>query len=93
MKKEKLFIFGRETIIACDCKCNKAWGINSRPKEYLDDNNPDDYCYIPDGELEEAPKDPGTSEGGDKKEPLSFNKWCIRECERLSLYDPKEEIV
>jgi len=58
MKKEITW-FGRKVILACDEKCNKAWGINCRPE------NPANY--LSDDELEEAPIDPGTYEGGHAK--------------------------
>ena len=74
--------------VACDGKCHKAWGINSRPRVKLSDD-PDDFAWLADDELEEAPADPGTCEGGDAKPTdLGFfpfpNKWCIRECERCA---------
>ncbi|MFN7015074.1 MAG: hypothetical protein ACK4ON_12480 [Bacteroidia bacterium] len=74
--------FGQKTKVACDEKCNKAFGINSRPLN-LDENI--DSEYLSDDELGEAPIDPGTYEGGDAK-PVDKssipNKWCVRECER-----------
>jgi hypothetical protein len=47
----------------------------------------DDYAYLADDELDEAPVDPGTYEGNhakpiDAKGPDDINKWCVRECER-----------
>lgn len=73
--------------IACDGRCDKAWGISSRPKEQLSEDE-DDYAWLADGELGIAPEDPGTSEGNDSK-PLpnepKLNKWCARECERCAL--------
>ncbi len=69
--------------VSCDGKCNKAWGINSRPRN-SDDTQIEDEC------LGEAPIDPGTTEGWDKK-PKSLkefpNRWCVRECERSKLKD------
>lgn len=73
--------------IACDGRCDKAWGSNSRPKIQIS-ANPDDYAWLSDDELGAAPADPGTSEGGHLK-PIGvrsasdMNKWCVRECERL----------
>jgi hypothetical protein len=70
--------------VACDEKCEKAWGINNRPKEQLSEDD-DDYAFLSDDELGIAPINPGTYEGGEKK-PVSKseipNKWCVRECER-----------
>ena len=87
MIQRNITYFGQQIIVACDEKCNKAWGINNRPKIQFDDNNEDDYAYLSDDELNEAPIDPGTYEGFEmsgkpeiKEERL--NKWCIRECER-----------
>ena len=67
-----------------DGKCNKAWGVNQRPKIQLSDDD-DDIAWLADSELGEAPIDPGTYEGGEGK-PLTpkHNKWCFRECERSS---------
>jgi hypothetical protein len=77
--------YGRPGFMMCDARCDKAWGINNRPRVQLDDKNEDDYCYLADGELGEAPEDPGTYEGSHPK-PQSpeerLNKWCFRECER-----------
>lgn len=82
--------FGEDVKVACDEKCNKAWGINTRPQNQLSDD-PDDYEYLSDDELPEAPEHPGTWEGGDKK-PVNKvgipNRWCIRECERCSMSQP-----
>ena len=84
--------FGEKTKVNCDRKCGKAWGIQNRPKEQLSDD-PDDYAFLADGELGEAPGDPGTYEGGHYKpsSPDEFpNKWCVRECERCSISAPGE---
>lgn len=85
MIKKEIIWFGKEAIIACDEKCEKAWGINTRPKIQLDDNDEDDYAYLSDNELGLAPIDPLTYECScakpiDKEDRL--NKWCCRECER-----------
>lgn len=52
-------------------------------------DDPDDYAYLADDEVGTAPIDPGTYEGGHAK-PLpdseKMNKWCVRECERSTLY-------
>lgn len=90
---EKLITyFGQKCKVGCDGKCNKAWGINNRPDIQLSDNE-DDFAYLSDLELGEAPEDPGTYEGGDGK-PLSNhefpNKWCVRECERCEKSRPGE---
>jgi len=94
--KKQITYCGQQVFVSCDEKCDKAWGINNRPKIQLDDNNDDDYCYLSDDELENAPKDPGTYEGGDAK-PISKqeipNKWCVRECERCEMVNINEEII
>ncbi len=75
---------GQPAAIACDGVCSKAWGMNSRPRVQLSDNV-DDYEYLSDNELGEAPVDPGIYEG-DCAKPVGdgqyLNKWCARECER-----------
>jgi hypothetical protein len=79
--------FGQNAKVGCDEKCHKAWGINNRPKVQLSDDE-DDFVYLSDDELEIAPVDPGTYEGGHAKPTLKsemLNKWCIRECERCSM--------
>lgn len=78
--------FGQRMRVGCDRNCAKAWGINNRPKiEFSEDL--DDYVFLADDELGDAPKDPGTYEGGQGKpsSPDDFpNKWCVRECERCA---------
>ncbi len=82
--------FGAPAIVRCDENCAKAWGINSRPSVKLSDD-PDDFAWLPDNELEIAPIDPGTMEGEDRK-PIDLlnipNKWCVRECERCIMSHP-----
>jgi hypothetical protein len=77
--------FGEPMKVGCDAQCQKAWGITSRPRIVFDDL--DDYVFLADDELGEAPADPGTYEGPDGK-PLSPdefpNKWCVRQCERCA---------
>jgi hypothetical protein len=86
--------FGRPCNAVCDRKCNKAWGINTRPKVQLsEDGDGDDYAFLADNELGEAPADPGTYEGthGKPSTPDHFpNKWCIRECERCEKTGPDD---
>jgi hypothetical protein len=90
---EKLITYvGQTAKVACDGKCEKAWGLNNRPREQLSDVE-DDYAFMADRQLGIAPIDPGTSEGNDSK-PMSAkefpNKWCVRECERCSMSQPGE---
>ena len=77
---------GRAMVLACDGNCGKAWGVNQRPKLDLS-ADPDDVVYLADGELDAAPADPGTYEGGCAKpaNPDGMNKWCARECERSNM--------
>lgn len=89
MAKEIITYFSKQVQVACDELCSKAWGINSRPSVQLSDDD-DDYEFLADGELPQAPADPGTYEGGFGK-PVSVdyfpNKWCVRECERCIMRD------
>lgn len=75
--------------LACDGKCNKAWGITSRPKVQFSDDS-DDIAYLSDLETGLAPVDPKKYEDGYAK-PTNVdqihNKWCIRECERLRSFE------
>jgi hypothetical protein len=78
--------FGEPMKVACDQRCTKAWGINTRPRVFLSDD-PEDFAWLADDELGEAPADPGTYEGTDGKptSPAHFpNTWCVRECERCA---------
>ena len=63
---QKLITYcGRKAILACDGKCEKAWGVSSRPKIQLSEIDEDDYCFLADDELGIAPEDPLTYEGLD----------------------------
>lgn len=72
--------------IGCDGICSKAWGSNSRPRVQLSDDE-NDYEYLADHELNDAPFDPGIYVG-DCAKPIAdnqrLNKWCIHECERIA---------
>lgn len=94
MQTKRIVIYGRDVVLACDAQCSKAWGNTQRPKEILDPNNSDDYAFLADHELGEAPQDPGTYEGGDAKpiSPENMNKWCARECERSGTFENAQEI-
>ncbi len=35
--QKHITFFGQRCTLACDAKCHKAWGINNRPKVYLED--------------------------------------------------------
>ena len=66
MAEKMITYFGEPARVACDELCSKAWGINNRPKVQLSDDE-DDYEFLADSELPEAPADPGTYEGGQGK--------------------------
>lgn len=91
--------FGRKALATCDRRCEKAWGINGRSAPdtliALDPEDDDDIVYLADGETGEAPRNPGTYEGGCAKpfHPDSHNRWCVRECERCELVEAGERIV
>ena len=38
MIKKEIIYFGQKSILGCDNKCHKAWGLNNRPK-IVDENN------------------------------------------------------
>lgn len=90
MLEKQIVYCNQKAKIACDGKCEKAWGINSRPRVQIT-NDDDDYAFLSDEELGIAPEFPGTYEGNDRK-PLpneeKLNKWCCRECERCKMSMP-----
>lgn len=93
MKTKQITFFGKQVILACDGNCNKAWGISCRHRMQLSDDI-DDYCFAGDSELGDAPRDPGTYEGGQAKPTnREFNKWCARECERSKICNLGEKIT
>ena len=78
-------------VLACDGNCAKAWGVDTRPHVQHDPNNIDDYSFLADNELDEAPIDPGTYEGlPPRAKPPTvtsaehMNLWCARQCERAT---------
>lgn len=68
--------YGKDLTIACDGRCDKAWGINGRPRLYFQEvghpprplingeepKNDDDHVYMGDDELGTAPG-PGKTKG------------------------------
>lgn len=90
MHLKQINFFEQPATVACDGNCKKAWGISSRPEVQLSKDE-NDTAYLADGELGDAPEDPGTYEGGHAK-PASAaefpNKWCVRECERCAMTEP-----
>jgi len=96
----QICMFGEQCVVVCDGNCKKAWGINNRLEYRLDPDDDDDHFMFADDELDEAPQDPGTYEGGQGK-PISEggklqSKWCFRECERCNTIgideDPAEHV-
>lgn len=86
MHTKTIQYLGKPRVLACDGKCEKAWGMNNRPRIKFDDD-PDNFAFLADDEVGSAPADPGTYEGGCSK-PSShrgMNKWCARECERSDM--------
>ena len=94
-KGQQITYFGC-SVVSCDRKCHKAWGINNRPQRKLSEDE-DDYVFLSDSALAEAPEDPGTYEGFQGKPGNAhtgpLNKWCVRECERSVMVDSGEELV
>lgn len=78
MPEKRIRGYGQQLVMACDGRCDKAWGINGRPKLFFmekgeapraliegeDPRDEDDYVWLGDDELGTAPADPGTYEGG-----------------------------
>ena len=95
MHTKQIIWFGKSATLACDGICVKAFGINGRAKKEFDSADPDDYAFLADDELGDAPSDPGTYEGGCAKPggPHEMNKWCSRECERSKVFDSAEHGV
>lgn len=87
MIARQIVYFSQPAVVICDAKCGKAWGIHGRPRVSLSDD-PDDFAYLADNEVGEAPADPGTYEGGHAKPACPderLNKWCVRACERCTM--------
>ena len=87
---DKMTTFAQQPMrIACDERCDKAWGRGLRPTVQLNPN--EEPYWLADDELGTAPEDPGTYEGLDAK-PTSKeemgNKWCVRACERCACSMP-----
>lgn len=74
---KRVIFCGVETAIACDGRCEKAWGFRTRSRN--------SEGFLRDEQLGLAPENPGTSEGEcikPQNESERLNKWCARECER-----------
>ncbi len=70
-KKTKIIYFGKNVILSCDGKCDKAWGINWIGKK------------IKPAPIDPGTYEGGHPKPIDKK----HNKWCARECERSKMQD------
>lgn len=86
--------FGRTVAVGCDARCDKAWGGNQRPRVQVSEDE-DDYAFLADHELGDAPVNPETYEGGYGKprpgDPYKLNRWCVRECERSTIVDDSDD--
>ena len=92
MIKKDIIYFGEPCVLFCDEKCNKAWELNSREKVQVSDDE-DDYEFLTDDKLGEAPEDPHLYEDGHAKpccDNEKLNKWCCRECERSKIVSASE---
>jgi hypothetical protein len=82
------------TLLVCDGKCDKAFGICERPSIKFDENDADDYAFLADGEVDIAPECNGCFEGGHgKPKTKKHNKWCARQCERSAIIELDKPIV
>jgi hypothetical protein len=93
MLKKEIIYFEQKALIACDGKCEKAWGTNNRPRIQLSEEDEDDWVWLADTELGLAPRDIGTYEcedGKPRNKTEKLNKWCCRECERCYMSRPNE---
>lgn len=90
----RITYLGKPCTVICDRRCEFAFGISSRPRIQIGADD-DDIVYLSDGEVGEAPADPGTYEGGHGKpfHPARHNKWCVRQCERSSFVDPGQPAI
>jgi hypothetical protein len=98
MITKSILAYGKRLTLACDGRCDKAWGINGRERRMLT-SDPDDYVFVADGDLGTAPACTGVWEGGDGKPsavPLTdgsaMNRWCLRECERSDSFEEGEAV-
>lgn len=57
--EKTIIYFGQPAKVSCDEKCEKAWGISERKTISLSDDE-DDFAWLSDNELGEAPENPGT---------------------------------
>ena len=60
---EEVQYFGAKIFVACDGRCDKAWGHSQRPALVVPEDTEDVIAWLPDDLLGIAPADPGTYEG------------------------------
>jgi hypothetical protein len=85
--------------LACDARCDKAWGVNGRRVragntiQMSDDE--EDVVYLADHETGTSPFQGMTCvEDGTKPTTRSdHNRWCLRECERSRVVEVGEQIA
>lgn len=82
--------FSQWVWIGCDGNCSKAFGISERPRVFLSDD-PDDFCYLPDQEIDQIVPDFQWQSELDNPTRWPIHpklcKWCVRECERSTETD------
>ena len=94
---QRITFCGQQVDVACDRRCDKAWGRDIRPRKQLSEN-PDDYVCVSDSDLGRAPF-PSNSTEGDQGKPSGtshhgpLNKWCVRACERCVMVDAGRTIT
>ena len=88
--QRSMMFLGEIHIVACDGRCDKAWGVDDRPTNRLGSDH-NDFEWLADGELGQAPIDPGSlsSDNGVRKPllvrgPDDVNEWCVDRCERMA---------
>lgn len=86
--------FQTQCTLACDGKCEKAWGGSARPKVSFSEDDDDDIAWLADNQIGLAPVDPGTYEGNHAKPTnRKHNKWCWRECERSEIFEADQPVA
>lgn len=87
--KKEIKSLGNTVVVACDSRCDKAWGLSERPGRSAFGNVDArrGVEYLGDFELGKAP-----AAFGDKPETYEQfpTKWCINHCERSISSNPKE---
>jgi len=96
MLVKQIIYCGEPCSLVCDGNCGKAWGVDTRPKNQSS-ADPDDFEYLSDSELGDAPLKSSTYEGGfGKPQPADaekLTKWCARSCERSTLVFAKDGVT